>query len=348
MEIKKPIDIKCIFNSIFHHKKAFIYGIPVSFVISCCLILCVPRYYTCTVSLAPETLNANSSSLSSLASSFGVNLSNKLGEMSDAFFPEIYPDILKTTNFKLSLFSIPVKTIDGKVNSDYYTYMEKYQKYPWWTTCLESITHLFSTKDESPSRSGRVDSFSLTKKQMNVIGLMDKNISCNVDKRTGIISISVNDQDPLVCATIADSVRCKLQNFIIDYRTSKARADVKYTHGLYVAAKQQYEKARQQYASFSDSHVDAVLASVSSKQEDYENEMQLQYNNYSNWAMQYQSALARVREKTPAFTVLQTACVPLKPAGPKRMLFVLAVVLVAFIGLTIYAVYKDTKTQVSE
>ena len=51
---------------------------------------------------------------------------------------------------------------------------------------------------------------------MNVIGLMDKNISCNVDKRTGIISISVNDQDPLVCATIADSVRCKLQNFIID------------------------------------------------------------------------------------------------------------------------------------
>lgn len=348
METKKPIDIKRIYNSIIHHKKAFFYGIPMSFVISCCLIICVPRYYFCTVSLAPETLNANSSSLSSLASSFGVNLSNKLGEMSDAFFPEIYPDILKTTNFKLSLFPIPVKTIDGKVNSDYYTYLEKYQKYPWWTTCIGAITNLFSSKEKPSAQSNRVDSFSLTKKQMDIIGLMDGNINCDVDKRTGIISISVKDQDPLVCATVADSVRCKLQKFIIDYRTSKARADVKYTHGLYVAAKQQYEKARQQYASFSDSHVDAVLTSVSSKQEDYENEMQLQYNNYSNWAMQYQSALARVREKTPAFTVLQTACVPIKPAGPKRMIFVLAIVLVTFIGLTIYSVYKDIKTQVSE
>ena len=348
MKAKKPIDIKNIYNSIFHHKKVFIYGIPLSFVISCCLILCIPRYYFCTVSLAPETLNANSSSLSSLASSFGVNLSNKLGEMSDAFFPEIYPDILKTTNFKLSLFPIPVKTIDDKVHSDYYTYLEKYQKYPWWTTCIGAVANMFESKDKAVPQSKQINAFSLSKKQMDIIGLMDGNINCDVDKRTGIISISVKDQDPLVCATVADSVRSKLQKFIIDYRTSKARADVKYTHGLYVAAKQQYEKARQQYASFSDSHVDAVLASVSSKQEDYENEMQLQYNNYSNWAMQYQSALARVRERTPAFTVLQTACVPIKPAGPKRMIFVLAVVLITFIGLTIYSVYKDIKTQISE
>ena len=53
--------------------------------------------------------------------------------------------------------------------------------------------------------------------------------------------------------------------------------------------------------------------------------------------------MARVQERTPAFTILQPASVPVKPAGPKRMIFVLVVVFLTFIGLTIYSVYKENK-----
>ena len=114
-------------------------------------------------------------------------------------------------------------------------------------------------------------------------------------------------------------------------------------HNLYVDAKRQYEKARQRYATFSDANTDVVLESVRSKQEDLENEMQLQYNNYTNMATQYQSAIARLRERTPAFTLLQRATVPIKPAGPKRMIFVATMVFVAFVTTTLYHLIKGQK-----
>lgn len=53
---------------------------------------------------------------------------------------------------------------------------------------------------------------------------------------------------------------------------------------------------------------------------------------------QYQDAKARVQERTPAFTILKGASVPIKPTGPKRMLFVLAMTMLAFFVLTLWSV----------
>lgn len=340
----RQIDFVKIYKTILSHKRSYCIVLPITFVVSCLLIVCVPRYYTCSVSLVPEMSNVGSSSLSSLASSFGVNMSDKLGNMSDAFSPEIYPDIVSTTKFKVDLFPVKVRTIDNKVNTDYYTYLLKYQKYPWWKMWAAKVAAMFADRPKDGVGAGKgVNPFMLTKKQTDITYLMDANIKCAVDKKTQIISIQVKDQDPLICATMADTIRCRLQDFITNYRTSKARADLAYVHNLYVDAKRQYEKARQRYATFSDANTDVVLESVRSKQEDLENEMQLQYNNYTNMATQYQSAIARLRERTPAFTLLQRATVPIKPAGPKRMIFVATMVFVAFVTTTLYHLIKGQK-----
>ena len=209
---------------------------------------------------------------------------------------------------------------------------------------MAQVSLLFQSEDSKREASiTKINPFMLTRFQTGLLNVVGSNVKCSVDKRTDIITITVQDQDPLVCAMLADSVRCRLQDFITDYRTSKARADMEYLHKLYVQAKEKYEKARQRYASFSDANMDPVLTAVNSKRDDYENEMQLQYNNYSNFASQYQNAVARVQERTPAFTILQPASVPVKPAGPKRMIFVLVVVFLTFIGLTLYSVYKENK-----
>ena len=42
----------------------------------------------------------------------------------------------------------------------------------------------------------------------------------------------MQDQDPLICKTVADSVRNRLQDFITVYRTDKARKDVRYYENL--------------------------------------------------------------------------------------------------------------------
>ena len=68
--------------------------------------------------------------------------------------------------------------------------------------------------------------------------------------------------------------------------------------------------------------------------------MQLKYNTYTTLMTQYQMAKAKVQERTPAFTLVQGAAVPIKPAGPKRMFFVGGMCLLSIVLISIYSI-KD-------
>jgi len=91
-------------------------------------------------------------------------------------------------------------------------------------------------------------------------------------------------------------------------------------------AKKKYEDARQKYATFSDANQDVILQELQSQRDDLENDMQLKFNAYSALSTQLQNAQAKLQEHTPSFTIVQSASVPVKPAGPKRMAFVFIVV----------------------
>ena len=84
-------------------------------------------------------------------------------------------------------------------------------------------------------------------------------------------------------------------------------------------AKLDYEDALARYGAYSDANLNIVRKETELKQTVLENEMQLKYNTYSALNTQLQAAKAKVQERTPAFTTLQCATVPLKPDGPKRM-----------------------------
>lgn len=335
----RVIDIRKMLNGIVKFKKLFIINVSIALVVSALLILSVPRYYVCTVKLAPELTTPSVGGLGALASSFGLNMSNMMNQ--DAIFPELYPDLMESVDFQTSMFPVKVKTLKGNIETDYYDYINTYQKVAWWEKIINSIKNIFKKKDVDASKSYKdIDPFRMNKTQSDIAKAIKGKIVCSVDKKTSVISISVEDQDPLVCATIADSAKVKLQQFIIKYRTNKARIDLDYTKKLYVEAKRQYEHARQVYAAYSDANQDLVLESFKAKQEDLENEMQLQYNNYQQVSQQLQLARAKLQERTPAFTTLQSASVPLKPAGPKRMIFVLFCMFLTFVGTGIYVFYK--------
>lgn len=340
-----PIDFSFILKAIIKNKKAFFYTMPIVFVLSSLIIISIPRSYTCEVKLAPESTSSGIGSIGALASSFGVNLANKL-DNEDAISPELYPDLMNSIDFKVSLFPIKIQTKDKKIETTYYNYLEKHQKYAWWLIPINYIKKLFEKKEDKPfDSSKKIDPFILTKKQKDIASLIEQKIDCEVDKKTNVISIVVTDQDPLVCATMADSVKSRLQLFITDYRTNKAKIDLEYTKKLYVEAKSSYDKARQLYATFSDENQELILESYKAKQEDLENEMQLKYNNYNSICQQLLAAKAKVQERTPAFTTLQSASVPNKPSKPKRMLFVLAMLFLTFIITSIYSINKMQKQE---
>ena len=118
---KDIIDIAKITKTLLKNKKKFLCVWIVVFVLSCLWIFPQPRYYNCTVSLAPETTGENvAGGLASLASNFGINLG---GASNDAIYPVLYPELFASNQFIVSLFNIKVTTEDKSLTTDYYTYL---------------------------------------------------------------------------------------------------------------------------------------------------------------------------------------------------------------------------------
>lgn len=329
------VDWRKVFKEIWKRKKLYFIVVPIIMILASLYIVSIPRTYSTDTEIIPEAqgdLNCNSGALGSLASSFGFDMSNL--ESSDAITPMLYPDLLKDNGFIASLFKIKIITQDGKIKTDYFTYISKYRKTAWWNKIIGGIKSKFAKKQASTNK--QLDPYDLPKKTDDVVKNIRNSLSIKVDKKTGSITISVSDQDPLVCKTIADSTRTRLESFITNYRTKKAKDDYAYYRKLTEDAHADYQKIRRQYGNYSDANEDVILQSVKSKQEDLENEMQLKYNAYTTLSTQMDAARAKVLAKTPAFTLIQGAAVPIKPESPKRMIFVLAWAFIAFVGTSIY------------
>lgn len=333
-----PIDFTQIVKKLWPHRKKYYYVLPATLIITYLFTLCFPRYYSCKVSLAPETggtsISGSLGSLGSLASSFGMGSLAKLGS-NDAIFAEIYPDVIKSKNFIAELVTVDVKTKKGDISCNYYTYLRDKQKMPWWTYLIGTVQEAINpTPKDNYSGKETISIFNLTKLQSDVFSMVQGKIACSVDKKTDVVTIVVNDQDPLVCATMADATCRKLQDFIIAYRTNKARIDYEYYKKICEESKSDYDKALERYASCADAYTNSVLTVYKAKVERLENDMQAKYNIYTAMNNQMQAARAKLQETTPAFTVIESASVPTKPAGPKRMIISIVMMILSFFVLS--------------
>lgn len=344
---QKIIDFGKITCLLWTKKKTFLKVWIVTFILSCVWILPQPRYYVCEVKLAPEMNGEDvAGSLSSIASSFGFNIGGMAGQ--DAIYPELYPELFENPEFVVGLYGINVTTKDGSLTADYFTYMKSHQKrnpltFPFlWVK--QKITSLFESEENAPegTGNGNINPFMMSRKDFLLMQKIMKNISCAVDKKTSVITIDVKDQDPLICATMADSVKSHLQEFIIRYRTSKACEDVVHYQEMRDNAEREYDAAMASYSRFCDAHQNILLQSFQSERDKLEKDLELKQNTLAAMETQLQSAKVKLQEKTPAFTTLKSAMVPVKPAGPKRMLFVIGMMILAFALTSVYVLRKQT------
>lgn len=343
------IDLRQLLKKVMRRKRLFLITLPVAFVLSSLYIICIPRYYITEVKLAPEVDNpVSGGTLGSLASSFGFDLSAM--QSTDAISPILYPDLMEDNGFVSKFFNFKVESADGEVKANYHDYLLQHQQYPWWAYVANWLKQLMPKKEEKKvvTSDKGFNPYVLSRKENELLEAIRSKVKLSVDKKTGVITVMVKDQDKLICKTIADSVQSQLQHFITEYRTNKARIDLEYYKKLAAEAKHDYERARQLYGSYSDANTDVVLQSYRSKQDDLENDMQLKFNAYSVLSTQLQQAKGKVQERTPAFTLLKGASVPVKPAGPKRMLFVLGMLFLTFFGTIGYILKDELKNTIQQ
>ncbi len=323
------IDIMSVFKKIIANWRTLVRFEIVGVIMGLVVAFGNYKLYSSVAILAPEFGSGSSGlsgNLSDLASSFGVDLSGS--KSVDAIYPELYPDIFASTDFLQSLYDVPVRLEDDEKVRTYREHIVKDFKNPFWTYPMTALKKLLKSKKQQGG--GVKDPFVCSRDEWELINSLRSLLLCDVDKKSNVITITVIDQDPLVAAIMADTIKNRLQKYITDYRTSKVRVDVEHYRELVKKQWNEYQSAVDAYSQFSDSHMNAVLASATSKKTDLENDMQLKYNLYSQVLGQLKMSEAKLQEKTPAFTVIQRPVTNPKPVSmPKIVVLILWLVVFA-------------------
>ena len=247
-------DIISIVMLLWSKRKRLIINVFIGGLLSIIVAYSIPKEYTSTVVLAPEFSSgmSMSGSISSLASMAGIDLGSG---SEDALYPELYPQIVSSVPFLCELLETEVaaKYKRDTINVTLYEYIKEYQRDPWWISIIgapgkmiQKMKNNLSVDSVLPSVKN--NNYILSRRQQLVMRSLNEKIGVNVDKGTSVITLSVTMQDPHVAAKMTQVVSDKLQEYIKDYRTAKAKSDYEQTERIFSESQSKYLKAKQAYA----------------------------------------------------------------------------------------------------
>ena len=351
-EDEMEIDLMEYARKLWAARKLLLKVAGIAAIVGVVIALSIPKQYTAEVTLSPESGKGGGSSLSGMAAMLGIGSINMGGDANALNF-SMASDILASTPFVLELFNTKVKTLDGKVDTTLVAYLET-ESAPWWSSlmslpgkAISGVMSLFSSNEKMEEKP--IDPFHLTPKQKGQVSAIRSIIMANSDKKTGITKVSATLQDPLVAATLVDTVLVKLQKYITNYKTSKAQEDCKYWEELYKERQKEYYEAQEKYARYSDANQNVILQSVRIEQERLQNEQSLAFQVFSQVATQLQMSKAKLQEEKPAFAILEPASVPLLPSGTSRKMILVGVVFLAVAAVAAWVLFgQDFLKKVKE
>lgn len=327
------IDLVTLFHKLIRKRKSLYKAIGAGIIAGAIIGFSLPKTYQVDVSLSPESGVSATSELSGIASMFGLgNASAGFGE--DALTFNMFPEIVKTNPFALEMLQIPIQTQKGDCVI-LYDYLDT-EKKPWWSHIMGAPGILIGGiksffKEEQEDSIKAIDPFRLTPEQSGRIGMLKKILEVETDKKSNMTKVTVSLQDPLAAAVVADSAVHKLQEYITDYRTRKAKQDYDFQLSLCEQYKKEYFEAQQEYAIFADANRNVILQTVTSEKERLQKNLTLAEQIYSQSMGQLQVLRGKLQEAKPVFAVVEPATVPLAPASPKKMLIIIAFAFLAFV-----------------
>lgn len=351
----KEIDLIVLFRKLYSNRKKIYKSIGIGIIAGAIIGFSLQKEYQVSVSLSPESGITGTSGLSGITSMFGLgNASVGFGE--DALTFNMFPEIVKTNPFALEMLQIPIQTQKGD-SIILYDYLDT-EKKTWWSHVIGApgmliggIKSLF--KEEQKDSIKAIDPFRLTPEQNGRIGMLKNILKVETDKKSNMTKVTVSLQDPLAAAIVADSAVHKLQEYITDYRTRKAKQDYDFQLSLCEQYKKEYFEAQQEYAKFADANRNVILQTVTSEKDRLQKKLNLAEQIYSQSMGQLQVLRGKLQEAKPVFAVVEPATVPLAPASPKKMLIIIAFAFLAFVFESAWIlfgkdIYHDFKNELKK
>jgi len=136
--------------------------------------------------------------------------------------------------------------------------------------------------------------------------------------------------DAYAAADLAQVATDQLMSELINFEVRKTKDQLQFLEEEYEISKQSFEAAQVAVAEFLDRNQGLLSATARIQEQRLQNDLDLAFSIYSNWARQVESTRVQLREDTPIFTVVDPVKVPSRPVRPDP---VRAILLSLFLGL---------------
>ena len=325
-EEEEGIDIMALVRSLWEDRKTIIICTAVFIVLGLVAALTMKRTYTVNTVMVPQLSSGKTSSLSSLASLAGFDL----GTTSSAdLSPVTYPQIVSSTPFRLELLHTPlhyekadtaVSMLDYALNYDKPGVMAAVKKY---TIGLPGVIlgALRGEKEElSLPAEGVTDGpkpLLVNKDEEKFLTAIGNAVSLAVDKKEGLLTLSVTGSEPIQTAELALKAQQLLQAEITRFRTEKAEAELEYVQARYKEVKAEADHYQNLLASVTDRSQSMTTTRSRVEMERVRSKYTVANSIYLEMAKQLEQSKMQVKRDTPAFTIVQPVAVPTKPSNSR-------------------------------
>ena len=345
---KINIDILPLLANLYKHKWLVFITTIIFGVIGIISAFTADRDYTASEVVVPEQEQDMKSSLMNSLSSF-MDLTSATGSDEGAYNVTIFPEMATSKPFLASLLKCnvspspksKVRKKSGKTNMSLYDYYTDSTRITTTDKILGGIKKMLHLeKKDSIGNINKVDNTHYTMQQEGLIKKMASSVDVVINKKTGITTISFTCDDPAVAQQIADTVSCRLQAMVINYKTLKAKEKLKYYTKISDEARIRLIKLQKKYAAAADENFFVELQSVKGNIDRIEQDAILAQEAYNTIEKQRISALMEVQDAKPVFVVLEPASYPNKPV-PGRAVKVILYTLFGFVLSGTWAIFGE-------
>lgn len=329
------IDLMDILKRIWQGRLTIIKITAVFAILGALYALGSPNEYTTTTKLLPEVQQTNNiGRFGGLAAQFGLGGTTS-GATNDVLPPQIYPEILNSTDFLHEIIkkSVYYKEIQDSITiQEFYNEHKKSNPFVGYTVGLPfKLLALIRSAPDAMI----VDDFTTSEtykrippREMAAIGGVRQAVVSKRDQMTGLLTITVTTQSPEITAQLTNFVTSSLSDYLIAYRTEKSRQNLHFLERRHAEARESFVMEQEGLAAFRDQNRGNLSELARVVEQNIQSEYNVKFNVYNSLTEQLEQARIRLQQDTPVISIVQQGIYPNRKSGPNRMLIIIIYVII--------------------
>jgi uncharacterized protein involved in exopolysaccharide biosynthesis len=315
------VDLADLIRFFWAKKKMFFTLILGMMALGIVVILITTNQYSSTVKFIAQTNSSSSGNLMRQLGGFsGLNLGSMASSEPGSLSPQLYQEIIYSYPFLWQLSRKEIQLGDSTAKLGHF--VELYRK-PSLASQLKKYT-IGLPKTLSRSKPLPLDldtqptdsAIFIRRELVPLFNEYKKIISLSNDTQTGAITIEVQTVSPEGSAQLAAMTFELLSDYVIDYKTEKAKQNLNFVEARFEEARDKFYQAQSSLSNFRDRNQNLNFSTARAQEERLAAEYNLANSLYNNLAVQLDQAKIKFQEDIPQLSVINPPVPSYQPTKP--------------------------------